>query len=282
MDEQNPRVNADEMRGRGDDRTTGYAAGERIPAGPAAESETARTREIRREIAHTRGELSETVNAIQDRLRPSNLASEATQSVKEAAMNKAREVGDSEPVIYARSNPIPSAMVGIGLIGAAWLAFAGRDDRSYYARRTAGSTWRDRESYRSGDYSGAGYPERRGGAAYSSEGYAARRQEAGSGYERSALDRAGHRGSAMLPDTDSLRRTWHDNPMLIGAAAVVAGAIVGLSIPETEREHQLMGETRDAMLQNVQDTVREKVDEVQQVASNAVNTVQKIATGESG
>ena len=285
MDEQNPRVNADDMRGRGDDRMAGYASGERGPAGSPREPETARAREIRADIAHTRGELSETVNAIQDRLRPSNLASDATQSVKDAAMSKAREVGDSEPVMYARSNPIPSTMVGIGLLGAAWLAFAGRDDRPHYSRRrTNESAWRRGEAYpyRSNDYAPAS-TEAGASADYSGQSYAGRRQDSSSRYETAAstMRRAGHR-SGVLPDGDSLRRTWDGNPMLIGVAAALAGAIVGLSIPETEREHELMGETRDAMLQNVQDTVREKVGEVQQAATDAVNTVQKIATGQTG
>jgi hypothetical protein len=290
MDEQNPRVNADDMRGRSDERVTGYAAAERSPAASPSQPETARTREIRAEIAHTRGELSETVNAIQDRLRPSNLAADATQSVKDAALDRARAVGESEPVMYARSNPIPSVMVGVGIIGAAWLAFAGRDDRSYDTRRRTGdANWRRREPSRSDDYdygqdySGTATFEGPAGAAYSSQAYAARGQEPGPRYgvARSGLRRTG-RSSGVLPDVDSIRRTWDDSPLLVGAAAAIAGAIVGLSVPETEREHQLMGETRDAMLQNVQETVREKVNEVQQAASDAANTVQKIATGGTG
>jgi hypothetical protein len=108
MDEQNPRVSADEMRGRGDDRTAGHAAGERGPAGSTSEPETARAREIRMEIAHTRGELSETVNAVQDRLRPSNLASEATQSVK---------VNDVQQVVTEAVNMVQKIAAGEGGVG---------------------------------------------------------------------------------------------------------------------------------------------------------------------
>lgn len=54
-----------------------------------------RTREIRAEIEQTRGEMTETVNAIQDRLRPSNMAANAAESVKNTVRSKAEgtEIG---------------------------------------------------------------------------------------------------------------------------------------------------------------------------------------------
>jgi hypothetical protein len=113
-----------------------------------------RTREIRAEIEQTRGELSETVNAIQDRLRPGNIASNAAESVKSTVKNvasdkaqyvaeTARDMADSEPVQYVRSNPIPTAMIGIGIAGLTWLAVAGRQPQSRNRYRTTGRTSRD-------------------------------------------------------------------------------------------------------------------------------------------
>ena len=268
MDEQNPRVTADDLRGRRDEAVAGYGDRERRRVESLDEAATTRTREIRAEIAQTRGELSETVDAIQDRLRPSNLASQAASSVKEAALDKAHEVAESEPVIYVRANPIPTAMVGIGLIGATWLALGGRDGHSRGYGSTTSSSWRRR------------YPDR---SDYRTDRIAQlERPRATDDYESSATgrDTLAYRRSAA-PPTGGLRRAWNANPLLIGAAAALAGAVVGLSVPETEREHQLMGEARDAMLDTVQETVRDKVDQVQQAASDAVNTVQKIATGET-
>ncbi len=85
---------------------------------PDQASGAARTREIRAEIEQTRGEMSETVNAIQDRLRPSNLAAGAAESVKSSVKqaageqarmvsDAARDFADSEPVQYVRANPAP-------------------------------------------------------------------------------------------------------------------------------------------------------------------------------
>jgi hypothetical protein len=52
-------------------------------------------------------------------------------------------------------------------------------------------------------------------------------------------------------------------------------------IPITEQGDTSM-ESNGAMLQNVYDTVREKVGEVRQAATDAVNAVQKIAPGQTG
>jgi len=307
MDEQNPRVTAAGVSSRGDDRMTGYDRDslehpgrdasevwgtqslrtDRNPATVDAPTET-RTHELRAEIAQTRDELSETVNAIQNRLRPSTIAAEAADGVKRAALNTAREVGDSEPVVYARANPIPTAMVAIGVAGAAWLAMAGRDGRGTRRERAGGANGDPDAPSRRGGYA---TPDRAGGSNTS-------RQIGSSGSDlsnpysspadhdrqgRVETDRWSHRGSVSdrlaqaLPDRRTLRGAWDQSPLLIGAVAALVGAVVGLSVPETEREHQLMGETRDALVDTVQDTVRDKVNQVQQAASDAVTTVQNIA-----
>jgi len=113
-----------------------------------------RTREIRAEIEQTRDELSETVNAIQDRLRPGNIAANAAESVKSTVRNvasdtsqvvadRARDMADSDTVQYVRANPIPTAMVGIGIAGITWLALRGRDGQSRNRYRTSARSSRD-------------------------------------------------------------------------------------------------------------------------------------------
>src|SRR5687768_15301496 len=170
MDEQNPRVGGERISGRGDElaagretpgttgRTTGSTQSQRSRPGSSTAgrarvgSTTAeappeeRTREIRAEIEQTRGELSETVNAIQERLSPSNIASNAAESVKSVAREKARDIAESDSVQYVRANPIPTAMVTIGIAGLAWLAFGGRESNRYgrsLPRRTS-RDWRTR------------------------------------------------------------------------------------------------------------------------------------------
>ena len=247
-----------------------------------------RTREIRAEIDRTREDMSETVNEIQERLRPSNLASNAAETVKQTAKNKARELAHSEPVEYASENRVPVAMVGIGIIGATWLALAGRNERSsprYYRRRdyyTPGEDWRTADSStgydpddtyrRTRDLDRGVTAGRVAGTSYQGTDPGPRTYS-----RRSYASRYGN-GSA----TSYLRRTWDRNPLVVGAASLVVGALVGLSVPETERENQLMGDARDNMVDTIQETVREKVDQVQQAATSAVDSVQDAAKNAVG
>ena len=305
-----------------------------------------RTREIRAEIEQTRGELSETVNAIQDRLRPGNIASNAAESVKSTVKNvasdkaqyvadTARDMADSEPVQYVRANPIPTAMIGIGIAGLTWLALGGREaqTRNRNRYRTAGRTsrdWRRLAPYDEGDryyrggtghtgYTGqsgytaesgfgdagfgeAGYPGQGGyetAAAYNPDlntgvrsGYAGSRGSYGAGsYDRSSAG-YGDRSSSWTGEAGQtaqdlgrraqettrvaqrkLQRTWQQNPLMMGAASAVLGLIVGMAVPETDIENEYMGEARDQAFENVQQTVRDTVGKVQEVATNAVQAV---------
>jgi hypothetical protein len=315
-----------------------------------------RTREIRAEIEQTRGELSETVNAIQDRLRPGNIASNAAESVKSTVKNvasdkaqyvadTAREMADSEPVQYVRANPIPTAMIGIGIAGLTWLALGGREaqTRNRNRYRTAGRTsrdWRRLAPYDEGDryyrggtghtgYTGqsgytaesgfgdagfgeAGYPGQGGyetAAAYNPDlnsgvrsGYSGSRGSYGTSSYDSSRAGYGDRSSSWTDEAGQtaqdlgrraqettrvaqrkIQRTWQQNPLMMGAASAVLGLIVGMAVPETDIENEYMGEARDQAFENVQQTVRDTVGKVQEVATNAVQAVtgeQKPAGGQ--
>jgi hypothetical protein len=289
MDEQNPRVTANRPRsveGAGSNRPkrgtqsvgstlTSTDRPTRTPspgADDVSDDSEIRTHEIRAAIEQTREDMSETVNAIQERLRPGTIAANAADQVKRAARDTARDVADSDSVMYVRANPIPTAMVGIGVAGLAWLLTRGQNGhavRDSYRRERFSSNrdWRtdsyidDRDPYY-GDRFDDRFRE--GSHMQPRRQWRARRGEMGD----------------YVPN--QLRRTWNESPLLIGAAAAVLGAIVGLTIPETERENELMGETRDTMLDTVQETVRDKVTEVQQAATNAATLVQDAAKSAVG
>jgi Protein of unknown function (DUF3618) len=266
----------------------------RVGAEPASEG---RTREIRAEIDRTREDMSETVNEIQERLRPSHLASNAAETVRQAARGRVRELAHSEPVEYASENRVPVAMVGIGIIGATWLALGRRNGGSstrYYRRRDYYTP--PPEGWRSGDVQ-TGYdpadtywqsrdtPSGATAVTGAATSYGAGTSyAAGTSYEDSEGDwrrysrRASSGGNRRGRSWGYLRRTWDQNPLVVGAASMVVGALVGLSVPETERENQLMGDARDNMVDTIQETVREKVEQVQQAATDAVDTA-KSAVG---
>jgi hypothetical protein len=245
----------------------------------------ARARQIRADINRTRSNMSETVDAIQDRLSPSNIASNAAETVRNAASETARQVADSDSVQYVRSNPIPSAMVAIGVGGLAWMLFGRSESPRRYRRQPA----RGRGSWRRPDYDWSDYEDRIYSADRSQRyepgtGYSARSGSYGDRYRSGAetgRDLAGKAGG-MADDAQrrarqvtrrarsGMQRTWDTSPLLVGAAALVAGAIIGAAVPETERENEWLGETRDEMVESVQESVRETVGKVQDAASAAV------------
>jgi hypothetical protein len=94
-----------------------------------------KTRQIQAEIAETREELAETIDAIQEKLRPSNIVSEASDKVKTATTERVRHMAESASetaqgvmrqtrdtaagvVEGAKQNPIPALMIGAGLVPA--------------------------------------------------------------------------------------------------------------------------------------------------------------------
>lgn len=66
-------------------------------------------------------------------------------------------------------------------------------------------------------------------------------------------------------------KTLQENPLVIGAMAIIAGAGLGLAVPETSYEHKTLGKTRDQLLDKAQDAAADLGHKVQTVAQSAVH-----------
>jgi hypothetical protein len=96
---------------------------------------------IRSQIARTRAQMSETVDQIQARLAPDQLKQQAQEAIREATIGKVEEMTmnverkarswRSGLVHTIRENPVPAALVGIGL---GWLMMSNKngDEYQYY------------------------------------------------------------------------------------------------------------------------------------------------------
>jgi len=210
MDDTARRVSGDDMTGRGSDevdsRSTesvrGLDANSNRETTAEAEGVDPDAARIRRDIDNTREEMSETIDAIQEKLRPGNIVSSATDSIKHATTERVRHMTQSagqaaSNMFYGgrqhsggfmdgiRENPVPAALIGIG---AAWLMMSNRstqndDDRwDRQGPQRDDFSDRDRTAARYGygygaDYSRSGYPRSRS----SSYSYDAGREERSSG-----------------------------------------------------------------------------------------------------
>jgi ElaB/YqjD/DUF883 family membrane-anchored ribosome-binding protein len=251
-----------------------------------------RTRALQAEIADTREELSETLEAIQERLRPGNIMSNATETVKEKARESVRGLADNagerasgmmrqsrrtagDVVENVKNNPLPALMIGAGV---AWLLM----DRS---RRDDSQQWNTRQhAWSSNTTSGFGVDE--DDADYSDIDYrrdiaSQRRGISGTVSDRASnvVDSARDRWQRTTRSTtNGLQRLMRDNPLLVGATAIVVGAAVGAALPETERENEFMGETRDSVVNQAQELAQNTASTVKEVASSIPDQVTEAVT----
>jgi len=335
MDDQNKGMNEQwapttDARERGYANDPGYVSGE---YGTGLDSDTAagdvdseradrRTTEVRREIDRTRADMSETIDAIQDRLRPRNVASRAAEGVRDATVGRVKEFAstmtggrssggtdwddddtryrssgwDGSPrnglVDRIRDNPMAAALAAGSI---AWLLFGGRRQRSGYQ-----SSWQDRER--------AMYGSTRGGQAFVREAHIdvdespsfeggerddlGWNQGAASNWRREDDSEGGETGTdvvgraretasdvgrrARAAASDVRRRGGRfasESPLMTGAFAAALGLAIGLAIPETERENELMGEAKDSIVDRGKDAVRTAAERVQAAAGE----VQRVA-----
>lgn len=183
------------------------------------------------------------------------------------------------------SNPVPAALTTAGL---AWLAFSrGSDDADWddspdLYRGSMGSyaDTPDRENESGlGDVASNAVETTRDAVSRAQEGtrhLAERAQKYVSGTRR----RIKGRGRGAQHEVQHLMES---NPLLMGAGAFMLGAAVGLVIPETEREHEWMGGTRDRMFERAQERARDMaqntVAEVKHAAGDALGNIASEVVG---
>ena len=133
-----------------------------LPARPGGSGDAPRaeTRQIRTEIERTRADLGETIDAIQDRLRPAQIAKDAKERVKDVTRQGMQKVSrqatriagevaaagrDTTDIVVerVRTRPMPFALAGAG-VGALFAARAFRK-RPSRQRPVEEETWQDRE-----------------------------------------------------------------------------------------------------------------------------------------
>lgn len=295
---------------------------------------------IRRQIENTRAQMTTTINEIGERLSPDYLIDKAKTSVREATVERFRDMsyqanrrmeGMSNSMSdTVRANPLPVALIGLGL---GWLIMSERSKRHDYDTRgqyrTTGYRYyeghdgpgaMDQARHRLGDAAdmvqdrAADIQSRVSGTAQRvSEGVSetasrvgesvsdtAQRtgeavretayrvgenvghraemvqeraadlsQQARSEAERLAAEARWRAQAGVQRTRQSFWETMEQNPLTLGAIVLVAGAAVGASIPSTEYENRLMGETRDRLMDEAKVRAQDTVGRVQTVLQEA-------------
>lgn len=68
-----------------------------------------------------------------------------------------------------------------------------------------------------------------------------------------------------------------ENPLAVGVATLTLGILGGLALPSTRKEDELLGETRDRLVDRIEEVGREALDKGKQVAGTAVDTLKEEA-----
>lgn len=298
---------------------------------PAATGTADEPEQIREQIEQTRSQMSETINAIEEKLSFANLSnqvseqfSSAVETAKtaayDAALKKAEKImkkvntGLSEVsetagevgtyvVESARRNPLPFVLIGLGLgmfvvqrsIGGGSVVGNGKSkkNKSNYKSNAGNSTFRQIADTGSsafstaqkkvGDAASSAYDtvSSAAGTAYDSvsnvtgsayEGVSNAASSAYQGVSNFASSTGDQFQNVAKKAQQQYADTLEENPLALGAIALAVGAVVGMAIPGTEYEDNLMGETRQNLVQTVEDSARDAFSKVQEAAGEFVQT----------
>ena len=241
--------------------------------------------ELEREVEAQRAEVEENLDKLQDRLSPGQMMDQLFDYAKNGnGAEFTRNLGRS-----MRDNPIPLALMGVGM---AWLMLGGsngssrrrykdddRSDRDWDRDWDDTRDWDDRFSADEDDISGDPVafgmtPQARGGhapAESDEKGMMGKAADIANkvGEGASRRGRSWRRGGQRYRDefgrtVDRYGRrarqgffnTLEEQPLVLGAIGIAVGAALGAALPATEREDEMMGETRDQLMRDAERTAR--------------------------
>jgi hypothetical protein len=243
--------------------------------------------ELEREADLARANVENTLEALERRLSPGELLDQMLHVVKDNGGAFGKNLA-----IQVRNNPVPVLLTGIGMT---WLMAAsdrppqrsgygmglGYDSSVDYgsAMRGKGSAMRDKASAM-----GSSLSEGASSAADSARATAQHAREAAEGMAGSVREGAMHARdsarSAAYGLADSSRAgaesLWEgyeylrrEQPLVLGALAVAAGALLGSLVPSTRAEDRLMGEQSDEAMQRLKEEGQRRVDQAKDAAADA-------------
>jgi ElaB/YqjD/DUF883 family membrane-anchored ribosome-binding protein len=258
--------------------------------------------DVEREVEASRMELERTVEALKEKMTPGEIFREASGAMGGAGNRMMMKV-----VEQAKENPVPVALIGLGL---AWLAVNQSKKTSgysgayaagygvdttetastgYYTNATGGPSFKEKVSDRASSVaekaSGlvASAKERVTGAASGAKDGTRSALHGARDTTRTAMDTVGQKAAQVRDRAGQVGQqvkqratdTFEAEPLLLGALGLVVGVAIGAAMPATAAEARYMGPTRDKLMGKGKDLARSQVDTVKGVAQTAVSRVKE-------
>jgi ElaB/YqjD/DUF883 family membrane-anchored ribosome-binding protein len=228
--------------------------------------------EIQRDIERTRERMSSNIDELGDRLSPDNLKNQAREAISGKAQDVVSNVGDqarqtgSRVVDFITQNPLPVAAVSLGAI---WL-FSLRNRSEVSGDRMARFAYTGPER-REPD----GRPSLGRRLADRAEHMKEKVSDATSHAGERASERAGELKERAREARGGFERMMQDNPLAVAVGAAVIGVALGLLLPETEREREMLGPARDRLGDRVQSTAERVKDATVEAGRDIKDTVKE-------
>lgn len=209
-------------------------------------------RAIERRIDATRSDMRATLEALERRLSFDRLMELTLGRVRERGGEFAGNLTDA-----ATQNPVPMLLTSIGL---GWMMLTNRGGGS-------------RASYSTSDLS-----DKASGAAESMHGAMDATRETLQHSAESLRGTASRAAAATREQVDHARervdyarqrmdRLLEEQPLVLGAIGLAAGAILGAWLPTTEQEGRLLGDVRDKAVRNVAQQSRSRYEAARETAA---------------
>jgi ElaB/YqjD/DUF883 family membrane-anchored ribosome-binding protein len=233
------------------------------------DSETKSSDDLRADLGETRERVSSDVHALTNKLSPENLKAEAKQAVArtwdegrervrdklQQGTERVRETFEStegDIIGFVRENPVPLTLIGAGIGLLFWNSRQARGrrrppDPALYGRSAvySGADGEDERGLTRDVTRQLGHLQDRVRSGFANVQHAATDT---AGKAREQLEELEHQAGEQAQRAKAFaERTLEDQPLVLGALAVGVGMAVGLSIPATESEQQLVGQYRDQL-----------------------------------
>jgi hypothetical protein len=241
--------------------------------------------ELEREAERARYEVEHTLEALERRLSPGELLDQGLRMFRHGGDSGfGRNLADQ-----VRNNPVPTMLTGIGLT---WLMAASNRPPRHPSSSSGGLS----EKASSAASAASGAASKASGAASSardSASQAADRARAAGQQGRAMAGDAAHRASDMgrsLADASrgGAQQAWEgyeylrrEQPLVLGALAVAAGALIGGLVPTSEAENRYVGEYSDEATDRLKQEASRQAEQAKETAAGAAEAAKEEAKRQS-
>jgi hypothetical protein len=278
---------------------------DRHAAGAAARPDD-NTRRIEADIEHTRADINDTLHRLQDKISPGQLMDQALDYVRGGQVGKAGGEFASNLASVVRGNPVPLALIGIGI---AWLAVssavgmskdagAGNGHRPATGPRVGDKGYGaptdgvrdDAADHRETGHDGPGLLQSaQAGISQAADGVRDKLGQIGDSVHdtmggltaqagdafRSASGAVGRQADRVQHGVQSIMR---DQPLVIAGVGLAVGAALGAALPGTEVENRLVGEARDGVVDEAKALGRQQLDRAQESLGKVGEAMKGVGT----